>query len=1177
MAKIMLTERQQAVVENRGGELLVSAAAGSGKTRVLVDRLFHRVTEDGCQLDDFLIITYTRAAAAELRGRIAQELGQRLAENPGDRHLQRQFVRLYRADIKTVDSFCAALLREYIHLLDTGTERSLTADFRVLDESEAQLLCRRVLARVLEEFYAAMEEGSGAAQLADTFGFGRDDRRLEELVLDLYRRLQSHPYPQEWLEEQRESWLEIPDDVGETVWGQRLMDNFRRKAAHWRDLLEGALEEMETCPSVLKGYGEPFAQVVDGLDRLSREGRWDALGRWELAFPRLKPVKDADGGGVKNYCKMLWDLCKKEMGEAKGAFEVSGAECAGDLRATAPAMLALLDLTAHFSRAYQEEKARRNVADFSDQEHFAIQLLTCRDGTPTEVGEVVSARYVEIMVDEYQDTNGVQNYLFEAIGKGKLFTVGDVKQSIYRFRLADPTIFLRKYRAFVGDDEAVEGEPRKILLSQNFRSRQEVLDAANDVFSALMSEEMGELEYGEQERLNFGAAYYPSREDCQTEFHLLDFGPREEGMAGRALAEARYVAGRIARLLREGFPVSEGGQLRPCRPEDIVVLMRSPGPRLRHYARALREEGIPCASEENEDFFSSMEIAVTFSLLQLLDNPRQDVPLISVLRSPLFGFTPDRLAAIRGACPQGDFYDALRADGGRDVTDFLDRLGRLRQEAGDLGVHQLLWRIYDDLDVMAIFGAMDGGRERRENLIALFDHARAFEAAGYRGLFAFVTHLRRLLEEGEQPDTASASAASGVRIMSIHKSKGLEFPIVILADLAKEFNRMDLQTPVLVHPELGLGPVRIDLEHRVKYPTVAKDALAAQLEREMKSEELRVLYVAMTRPQEKLIMVASFRGAARRLQKLAALAASPVPPETVAAAGSMAEWLLLAAVGRPEAGCRAAYAGAEASPAFSQGRPWEITVEDGTPWAMGRQAAEEAARQAQEPPFATELLTYVYPFEAATRLPTKLTATQLKGRPLDREAAEGAPQPLKTAPWPRPLAFGTEGDRQRALERGVSTHLALQYLDFAAEDVAGAVEDLVNRGLLTAEQAEEVDLRSLERFLASPLAEELRRAAHVEREYRFSLLVSAGEWLGEDRGDDQVLLQGVVDCFFDTPEGLVVVDFKTDRVSAAAVEERAEHYRPQLTAYSQALSRIFRRPVSRRLLCFLGPGQVVSV
>ena len=858
---VELTREQRAVVEDRGGSLLVSAAAGSGKTRVLVDRLFRRVLgPEGLNVSDFLIITYTRAAAAELRQRIAQELSQRMADRPGDRHLQKQLLLVYQADIKTIDAFCTALLRENVHLLDRdGSERSLTADFRVLDESEAMLLRRRVMPRVLEDFYTDMTPGAMA--LADAFGFGRDDSHLEELVLDLYDKIQSHAYPEQWLREQREQWAQLPEDVGQTVYGRQLLAGLGRKARHWAQLLRRGVELMACDGGIEKAYAPAFSHGAELLEQLAAaaEEGWDQAAEHTLAWPRLGAVRKCEAPEVKARLQSQWNRCKKEMDAARAMLDASGAETGRDLRASAPAMEALLDLCEKFADAYRQEKLRRNATDFSDQEHYAVRLLLGEDGAPTELAEVIAQRYAEVMVDEYQDTNQVQNCIFSAISRRgqNLFTVGDVKQSIYRFRLADPTIFLEKYRAYPPAEEAEEGQPRKILLSRNFRSRQPVLEAVNFVFGAIMSREMGEMDYGEEEQLNFGASYLPPRADVQTEFHLLGMPFRRgEDTPDRPLAEARFVAGRIRHLLDTGYAVTDEdtGELRPCRPEDIVVLMRSPGPRLRHYIRALGEEGIPCSAQENEDFFATMEVAVVYALLQVLDNPRQDVPLISVLRSPVFGFSPDRLAVIRGRCPQGDFFDALCADEGEDSRRFLQELEELRTLAKDTSVHRLLWRLYNRLNILGVFGAMARGRQRRENLIALSTYARTFEEAGYKGLFAFTSHLRSLLENGEQPLTASGGGGGGVQIMSIHKSKGLEFPVVILADLNKNFNKMDFQTPVLVHPQLGLGPMYIDLDRHIRYPTAAREAIAAQLSREMKAEEMRVLYVAMTRAKEKLYM-----------------------------------------------------------------------------------------------------------------------------------------------------------------------------------------------------------------------------------------------------------------------------------------------------------------------------------
>ncbi len=1181
---IQLTKSQQAVVEDRGGRVLVSAAAG----RVLVERLFRRVLgEEQADLDDFLIITYTRAAAAELRERIAQELGRRMAEDPGDRHLQRQLLLVYQTDIKTIDSFCTALLRENVHLLDLGEQGGLTADFRVLDEGEAELLRQRVLPRVLESFYTGMTPGQ--TQLADCFGFGRDDRGLEDLVLELHSKVQSHAYPHRWLEEQRQSWASLPEDGGETEFGRALLTRLARKARHWADLLTRAGEELRSDGALEKAYGPAFASGTAQLEALAEaaETGWDAAAGRLPDFPRLSPARKCEDPALKEKMQTLWNRCKKESAAFCAILETTGAETGEDLRRSAPAMEALLALCVDFSAAYQQEKLRRNVTDFSDQEHYAVRLLLGEDGRPTPLAAVMSERYLEVMVDEYQDTNQVQNCIFDALARGgrSLFTVGDVKQSIYRFRLADPTIFLEQYRRYPDAAEAEEGEPRRILLSQNFRSRKEVLDAANFVFSAIMSREMGEVEYGEAERLYFGASYLPPREDCLTEFHLL-LPPQDDGEAEKvpaALLEAQMAADRIAALLSEGFPVTDedSGELRPCRAEDIVILMRSPGPRLRHYAKALMERGIPCATQENEDFFSAMEVAVMCSLLEILDNPRQDVPLIAVLRSPLAGFSPDRLALIRGRHPEGDFYEALAAFGEEDCEEFLTRLADLRSLARDMSVHRLIWRIYNQWNVLGVFGAMSGGGRRRENLVALYEHAKSFESAGYKGLFAFVTHLRRLLESGEQPVTATGASSGGVQIMSIHKSKGLEFPIVLLTDLGKRFNRADLQTPVLVHPRLGLGPLYIDLDRRIRYPTIAREAVSGLVSRESRSEEMRVLYVGMTRAKEKLILTAAMPAAGRRMKELGALSALPVPAETVDGGRSMAEWILLPLLRRWEAAPLRDLAGQEAEDfSLTEDALWQVFLHKDTPGIClpaGTEAGGNSAADAPALPVNREALDFVYPYAAACTAPTKITATQLKGREKDREIVQETIQPYVRRDFSAPRFLSGRRPLTGA-ERGTATHLVMQHLPLEEDtDVGAVVEDLAARRFLTREQAEAVDQAAVRRFLASPLASELRKADRVEREFRFSLLMPGEKYFPELDGGEEVLLQGVVDLFAVRDGGVTVVDFKTDYVTEDTLPEKIAHYRPQLEAYSAALERILELPVKHRILYFFCAGQAVEV
>ena len=1181
-----LTVQQKAAVEDRGGQLLVSAAAGSGKTRVLVDRLFRYITEERCNVDDFLIITYTRAAAAELRGKIAAELSRRMGEAPGDAHLRRQLLRVYQADIKTVDAFCTSLLRENTHLLPREDDRhALTPDFRVLDENEALLLRRRVLDRVLDGFY---EEFTPAReQLADTLGAGRDDRALAALALEFFEKLQSHASPEGWLAKSREAWSSLEGGFDGTAYAQELLKAVRRRAAHWSAQLRRGAERTEGDPGLESAFSGKFYEAARAFQVLSLAEGWEQARQAadSIDFPRLVAPRGRKDDPLVLSLRQIWDGCKDGLKTVEGWLAVSGEEAMEDLRASAPAMLALLELTEDFSAACRAEKLRMNAADFSDQEHLALQLLMKPDGTPTELGEQVSARYVEILVDEYQDTNEVQNAIFRAVSRdGKnLFTVGDVKQSIYRFRLADPTIFLDKYNRFKPREEARDGEERKISLSKNFRSRREVLDAANFVFENILSVEMGEMDYDGSAALHFGAEYYPERGGCDTEFHLVTARMKSADNPNpvkKLTAEARFAALRIRQLLDGGFPVTgPDGALRPCKPEDIVILMRSPGSRTAVFAAALAERNIPCSFQEDSGFFDTMEVATVTALLELVDNPRQDVPLISVLRSPIFGFTPSRLAELRAASPDGDFYDAVAADGGADCAAFLETLDSLRQAARDMSVHRLVWHICNKLNLLGLFGAMDCGLERRENLIALARQAEKFENGGCRGLFAFVTQLRRLLEAGKAPEVSGAPAVNGVRLMSIHKSKGLEFPIVLLADLEHAFSRQDFDTPVLVHPEMGLGPQLVDLKRKIRYPTLARLAVEEKIRRENLAEEQRILYVAMTRPKEKLILIDSLYNAEKRLQKLAAAAACPAPPESVAACRSFGDWLLLPLLCRPEAQPLREFAGVEVGDGSAvSGAPWTVCVHDSEGFREPPRAAapEEASIQA-EAPFDPALLAFAYPYAREALLPAKLTATQLKGRLLDEEIAEHAAH----TPYIRPLSqprFRREKKGLTPAERGSAMHLALQYLDFYNPDIPAQVAALRERELLTEEQAAAVGVPALERLLASPLAEEIRAARNVLREYRFTLLVDARTYAPQAAGGDSILLQGVVDCCFETEAGLTVVDFKTDRVwRAEEIQARAERYRPQVEAYSLALEQVLEKRVARRVLYFLAPGEAVEL
>mgnify|MGYP002797650490 CR=1 FL=1 len=1184
-----LTEEQSRAVHDRGGGLLVSAAAGSGKTRVLVERLLDRVTREGLDLDRFLVITYTKAAAAELRTRIAQELSSRLAENPGDRHLRRQSTLVYRAQISTIHAFCSTLLREEGHRLD------LDPDFRLCDEGETQVLMAQVLEDVLEEQYEGIEPDSPFAVLVDTLSAGRDDSRLAQIVLDVFGRIQSHPDPAGWLADQSRLWeLDGVTDAGDTPWGALLLADARRQGERCLELLLRALELTGRDSVLSQNYGPSLSQSIQGVRALLAADSWDGVYRaLPVEFPaagRKKGVEDLEAAervkGLRTRCKKQMDKLFEDLGGDSG-------QLLADLALARPAVRGLMELTARFQEDYAREKARRGVLDFSDLEHLALRLLTQDgDGGPGPLARYWSGRFAEVMVDEYQDTNQVQNAIFTAVSDGgrKLFMVGDVKQSIYRFRLADPTIFLDKYRRFKPWDQAAEGEERTVVLTRNFRSRPEVLEGTNDLFQNIMSTEFGELDYTQDQALAPGAAF-PPEGDWRVELDLEDLsflGDQEEGeRADKNLLEARWAARRIRELLDGELMLTEGSGQRRAEPSDVLLLLRSPGAVLHHYIRALNEAGLPWSAEGGEDFFASTEINVALSLLQIVDNPRQDVALIAALRSAVYGFSGDQLALLR-AEGEGDFYSAVVQAAGRGdqaCRDFLTELEELRFGAGDRTCRQLIWHIYERTNLLGLFGAMPGGQERQDNLLSLYALAGELEDSGCRSLFQFLLRLERIRSAGGKFSAASsAQEGEGVSILSIHRSKGLECPVVLVCGLSRRFNRDDLMRPVLFHAQLGVGPKGLDRERMVEYPTLARKAVARKLEREMMAEELRLLYVAMTRAKEKLILSIPLRRGAEELEKLGEDLSVPPSPMALERQQSVGGWVLLHALARPEASALRSMAGLpEVSPG-TLGPAWDIRWVDGAalaqiPEQRGR-FADLPGESETEPEGLREALAWHYPFSLSSQTPSKLTATQLKGRSLDQETREEAapaalpPQPLSIL---RPQ-FVAEGRGLTPAQRGTALHLAMQYLPLdtdTPERAAAELERLVSGGFLTPQQGAAADPGQLSAFFNSPLGREMASAPVCRREFKFSVLLPAEEFCPGLEPGEEVLLQGVVDAWFETLEGITVVDFKSDRVSRSGAAARGEEYRPQLEAYSRALEEITGKQVVRKALWFFEPGELI--
>ncbi len=1166
MAEIQLTPQQQQAVQSRGGALLVSAAAGSGKTRVLVERVMQRLCDPMLpkNINDFLIITYTNAAAAELRGKLAAAIGNALAKEPDNRHLQRQLSRIYIARISTVHSFCAAILRDYAH------ELGIYPDFRVVQEQEAALWQQQAMEHILSEAYANLDAAPERRAFLDRLGAGRDDRTSAAILMQAYRSVQCQSNPAEWLEGCA-AGLSLPGvtDMAQTIWGKLLIEDFMLLLAEQLAAMEQAIAALASCPRAEEKYGPVFRANLEQMQYLHESTGWDELCRRRITdFGRLSPVRGVEKE-VLERLKKPRALCIAWLKKAQSVFSMSSAQALEELRQGTPVILGMFSLLKAFTASYEAIKQRNRALDFDDLEHAALRLLYDCNGAPSPAAEELRSRYCEIMVDEYQDSNGVQDRIFAAVSRDgeNLFMVGDVKQSIYRFRLADPGIFLEKYARFKDAAAAQAGEPRRVLLSQNFRSRKEILYAVNDIFRLTMTPQVGDLRYTDAEALYPGAALPEVARPC-VELHCLDCTDREEGEDKRSM-EARLVAKRVAQLLHDGTLVTASEGLRKAVPGDIVILLRSLRSQAQSYLSALRELGIEAVSDQSDDILKTGEVSLLLSYLQVLDNPHQDIPLISVLLSPVFGFTAQQVAQVRIGRRSGDFYQALleEAQENETFTAFLNQLSMLRRAAREEPVGQLIRRVWEETGLRDVFAAMEDGAQRLENLQAIYLRAAAFDPDGPGRLHDFLEKLEQQKERGITG--AGVRHANAVRIMSIHKSKGLEFPIVIVAGLSTTFNTADERQPVQIHPLLGTGCDVVDLDKRIKYPSLAKQAILGKLRQERLSEELRVLYVALTRPKDLLIMTYASGYLKKRLTDLSDQLRPDGPIGLSRRAGCLGHWVLMAALQRAEAG----------ELFLLGGQPEETSIRE-FPWVIRLWKPEDLAapplpiENTEEPP-AMPLpplhAGFQYPHQKATVSPAKLTATQLKGRFLDAESAERAPEGKRAkSPLRQPLFL--QGQRPLSpTERGTSVHLAMQYIRYeACTDEAAVREELsrlVAEGFLLPQQAQCVPPEKLMALFRSELGKRILSAPEVIREFIFSLLTDGGEYDPELRGE-RIMLQGVTDCCLREPDGLCVIDFKTDRIRPGAEADRAAHYRGQLEAYSSALSQIFACPVKEKILYF---------
>lgn len=1222
MGESRWTNEQLQAIEARDCDLLVSAAAGSGKTAVLVERIIRRITTDvpPADIDRLLVVTFTNAAASEMSQRIGAAIAKKLELEPQNLHLQNQLTLLARADIKTIHSFCLQTIREYYHLLD------IDPAVRTGDPAEVKLLQREVLDDYFEELYQD-QENSTFFMLLETFGEETGDSRLKDLILQLYNFAQGYPQPIELLEDMAEQFnLSEEETVDSCVWMSLIRQGVQDNVAFARDLLEKAMK-LASSTSGFEAYLECLGKEAQGMEGLAEALEY-GYAQWHMAFvqtefPRL-PAYRGEDKELAEEIKALRNEAKEVRNKLGETYFCFGAERQSEfIRSVYPAARGLAEMVRGFMDRFGEAKKEKLMIDFHDYEHFCMQILVEKGSTvdhviPTLAAQEIQKRYDEIMIDEYQDSNMVQEMILAAVsgesnGKNNRFMVGDVKQSIYRFRLAMPQLFNAKYLAY----PLKQGEKcRKIILSKNFRSRENVLDGANFLFRQLMSLEFGDVDYNDEAALYPGATFANTQElhGGNNEVILIESDSllEEDGMEeledlNRRQLEAMAIAGKINDIMESGYCVvdKESGVYRPIEYRDFAILLRS----MKNWGPVLDDifgqGGIPYYAETAEGYYDVPEVDTVLNLLRLLDNPRQDIPLLSVLHSPLYNLSADDLMQMRLVGGSGLFFDCielyLSSGENEELKDklrhFSEDLTRWRQQIKELTLHELLRYLYEESGYYDYVGMTAGGGLRQANLRLLLEKAEQFEKGSHKGLFFFIRYVEDIKTAEAESSSAKlqSEAENLVRVMTIHKSKGLEFPVVFVVDTGKQFNEMDIRSAVLTHQQWGFGMDYKDLERRAVYRTLSKTALAEAIRLENMSEELRVLYVALTRAKEKLILTGSVKDLGKSIKKWGIVADTNnfrLSVFRLRRSKNYLDWIMPALLRHPLAKeIRDQYELSNdiSNKLFSQeSSSWTFTFKSRGDLLL-KAVEERAELEEQENYFASwdteedysgkkweiqRLLKWQYPHFAATDLPSKISISEIK-RKYGEEITGERDIPVMDLKLPKIMK---EEMPLTPAEIGTAMHTVLESADLRVEYDESKLNDLINgmfkKGKLSEKEVMALRKEELLVFFASPLAKRIREGDAIEKERPFAMLMEAKELhLGEDFADveDTVLINGIIDCYFMEGNDIVLVDYKSDRL----FQEDAfrNRYEIQLKLYQRALEQALGKKVTEVYIYSLAMGR----
>lgn len=1243
------TDDQWKAIMARDKDILVAAAAGSGKTAVLVERIIRKILseDDPINVDELLVVTFTNASAAEMRHRIGEALEKAIDKDPASRHLRKQLSLLNKASISTLHSFCLEVIRKYYYLIDVDP------GFRIADQTEVQLLRDEVMDELFEEEYA--KPGNDAFfTLVDSFTSDRSDRELMDIVQSIYDFAKSNPLPKAYLNT-IVSMYEVSNitDIEELPFIKALLFDVELQLNAAREMIKRGLD-ITKLPGGPAPRAENFTDDLAVIDMLiqAKQESWnalyDAMQCW--SFSRAKQVRgDQYDKELTAKAQKLRESAKKKLQDIKDElFSRRPESFLRDMEEMLPLIKTLVYLVEEFSNRFEKVKRERGIVDYADLEHFCLEILTdhvTEEGNfiPSEAAISYRHQFKEVYVDEYQDVNLVQETILKLVAKedesnGNMFMVGDVKQSIYRFRLAEPNLFLSKYNRFKADGV---GSGLRIDLAQNFRSRKEVLDATNYIFKQIMGVKVGEIEYDEAAELRKGAPYPedisyptqliiidqksevsedPSNQETDPEIVKADFDAED---LDQSQLEARVIATKIKELLEKQTLVynTKTKSQRPLMYRDIVILLRSMtwAPQI---MEEFKQQGIPVYADLSTGYFQATEVTIMISLLRVIDNPYQDIPLASVLRSPIVGLNEEELAKIRLYNKRGSYWEAVSAfcQNRKAETDeafynkvqhFYELLKEWRRLARQGALSELIWQLYRDTHFYDFVGGLPGGKQRQANLRALYDRARGYEQTSFRGLFRFLRFIERMMERGDDLGAARALGEQEdvVRIMTIHSSKGLEFPIVFMAGMAKQFNMMDLYKSYLLDKDSGFATKYVNAEKRITYPALPQLAFKRKKKMEMLAEEMRVLYVGMTRAKEKLYLTATLRDAAKQFEQW-----NDVSEQTDwllkdyqrASASSYIDWIGPSLVRHKDCSeLKASVKPNELVPQEITQHPsaWKISILNAEDLnrlenITGQETTDfiELVRNGEKVPLVsdfaeevTDRLSWNYTFTNAVTHRSKQSVSEIKRQ---REIADEQSGTDIVRRFKKPILRRPKFMQEKSIspaERGTAMHMVMQHIDLnrpvSSESIIDQVNQMVTNELLTPEQAAVINADLIVQFFQTVLGNRYFHAKRIHREVPFTLSLPARDvypdWQDEE---ESVFVQGIIDCILEDEAGLILIDYKsdgiTDRFKGGFEQAKPileNRYKLQIQLYTRAIEQIWKRKVAERYLFFFDGAHILKM